>query len=218
MATIPNEEKVFMVSNGTNTTYSGSASLKAMQEWYTMQDVTDTVKPYKVFTAFLEQSGDDNPGTKTEGTLKIGFTYYIASSGGGDDFSNVGGPKITFNEEWVGTYFVATGETPANWTNDTELAYSYGAPLAKVLENTIGDIWFTYSDVGIYTISSDSLFTDEKTIGFITFNNNGNFGLSDKPFLALSYNTSDIYISTAIDGIPSDGVLSATPIEIRVYN
>lgn len=43
MAIIPSNEKVFMVSNGTNTTYSGSAALKAMQQWYTMQDVIDTV-------------------------------------------------------------------------------------------------------------------------------------------------------------------------------
>lgn len=43
MATIPSEEKVFMVSNGTNTTFSGSAATKAMQEWYTMQDISDTV-------------------------------------------------------------------------------------------------------------------------------------------------------------------------------
>lgn len=43
MAIIPAEEKVFMVSNSTNTTYSGSAALKAMQQWYTMQDVVDSV-------------------------------------------------------------------------------------------------------------------------------------------------------------------------------
>lgn len=43
MAIIPAEEKVFMVSNSTNTIYSGSASLKAMQQWYTMQDVVDSV-------------------------------------------------------------------------------------------------------------------------------------------------------------------------------
>ena len=43
MAIIPTNEKVFMVSNGTNTTYSGSAALKAMQQWYTMQDISDTI-------------------------------------------------------------------------------------------------------------------------------------------------------------------------------
>lgn len=43
MAIIATDEKVFMVSNSTNTTYSGSAALKAMNQWYTMQDVIDTV-------------------------------------------------------------------------------------------------------------------------------------------------------------------------------
>jgi hypothetical protein len=43
MAIIPNDEKVFMVSNTTNTTYSGSQALKDMNEWYTMQDIADTV-------------------------------------------------------------------------------------------------------------------------------------------------------------------------------
>lgn len=43
MAIIPAEEKVFMVSNGTNTTYGGSTALQAMNQWYTMQDVIDSV-------------------------------------------------------------------------------------------------------------------------------------------------------------------------------
>ena len=94
MATIPNEEKVFMVSNGTNTTYSGSASLKAMQEWYTMQDVTDTVRPYQVFTALLTQSGGDSFAFLTSGNVTKGITYQFdaGESEGGWDFSNVGGP------------------------------------------------------------------------------------------------------------------------------
>ncbi len=43
MAIIPSNEKVFMVSSTTNTTYSGSQALKNMSEWYTMQDIADTV-------------------------------------------------------------------------------------------------------------------------------------------------------------------------------
>jgi hypothetical protein len=43
MAIIPNDEKVFMVDKTTNTRFSGSKATKAMQEWYTMQDVLDTV-------------------------------------------------------------------------------------------------------------------------------------------------------------------------------
>ena len=43
MSIIPVTDKVFMVNNKTNTTYGGSAALQAMNEWYTMQDVLDTV-------------------------------------------------------------------------------------------------------------------------------------------------------------------------------
>ena len=43
MAIIPADEKVFMVDKTTNTRFSGSASTKAMQQWYTMQDVIDSV-------------------------------------------------------------------------------------------------------------------------------------------------------------------------------
>ena len=67
MAIIPSDEKVFMVSNSTNTTYSGSAALKAMQQWYTMQDVIDTVggggggTNYKSYVALISQSGTNDP-------------------------------------------------------------------------------------------------------------------------------------------------------------
>jgi hypothetical protein len=43
MSIIPATDKVFMVTQNTNTTYGGSAALQAMNEWYTMQDVIDTV-------------------------------------------------------------------------------------------------------------------------------------------------------------------------------
>lgn len=63
MAIIPAGERVFMVGTSTNTTYSGSAALKAMQQWYTMQDVIDTVggePPYKVYSALISQFGNFN--------------------------------------------------------------------------------------------------------------------------------------------------------------
>lgn len=43
MSIIPATDKVFMVTENTNTTYGGSAALQAMSEWYTMQDIIDTV-------------------------------------------------------------------------------------------------------------------------------------------------------------------------------
>ena len=80
MAVIPNDEKVFMVSKSTNTRYSGSTALKAMQEWYTMQDIKDSVGgglPYKVYTALLNQSGTNDPvATVLENTIgDILFAY-----------------------------------------------------------------------------------------------------------------------------------------------
>ena len=67
MAIIPAEEKVFMVSNSTNTTYSGSAALKAMQQWYTMQDVIDTVGGGG--TPTLQQVTDE--GNTTDQTIIV---------------------------------------------------------------------------------------------------------------------------------------------------
>lgn len=43
MAIIPSTQKVFMVDQRTNTTYGGSAALQAMQKWYTMQDISNSV-------------------------------------------------------------------------------------------------------------------------------------------------------------------------------
>lgn len=47
MATIPTTQKILTSSADVDTTYGGPASLKEMNTWYTMQDIIDTVKPYK---------------------------------------------------------------------------------------------------------------------------------------------------------------------------
>ena len=219
MAIIPAEEKVFMVSNSTNTTYSGSAALKAMQQWYTMEDVTNTVRPYQVFTALLTQNGEGDILTVYVGTdygpnqLTIGITYTIA---GNDttDFTNVGAPN---ND--VGTSFIATGTNPNNQNDNgqTYLDYNTGAPVANILENTIGDVWFTYNDAGNYFCNSIELFTTSKTFGLITPNTN----FTNTPFFSIEIGASTasfIQILTSDNGTFSDDLLFNTPIEIRVYN
>jgi len=212
MAIIPAEEKVFMVSNSTNTTYSGSAALKAMQQWYTMQDVSDSIQPYKVFTALLTQSGGDDPDSKTDGLTTIGVSYTIANYLEGD-FTIIGAPN-----NLVGTSFIATGTTP-DWgsTEGSELSYNTGAPVATVLENTIGNVWFTYSYPGGYSCSSENLFINSKSTMFLGgLNWDGGSGILKSGFDGEGYGA---IVTTNFDGDPSDnGLLYNVPIEIRVYN
>jgi hypothetical protein len=164
--------------------------------------------PYKVYTALLTQSGGDEPKYTQSGGLDIGVTYRIDDNAGSPDFTNVGAPNNN-----VGTYFVATGTTPTSW-GEAGLSYNSGAPVVTVLENTIGNIWFTYIAVGEYQINSSSLFIVDKTWGICPANNGqGNtnvFGLTD-------VNTIDLATSDASD-ILVDDLLLNTPIEIRVYN
>jgi hypothetical protein len=180
---------------------------------------------YKVYTALLTQSGGDGENGDNGGTavgnypeLVIGRTYYIVDNFQLEcDFTNVGAPNNN-----VGTSFVATGTTPASWGTYGELRYNTGAPVVTVLENTIGNIWFTYEGTGSYHINSDGLFVDGKTFVIIGDSYDGG---ANGAIIASYYQNLDIIIisSAAIDFSSSaivglDGLLFKTPIEIRVYN
>ena len=217
MAIIPADEKVFMVDKRTNTTYGGSKALQDMQQWYTMQDVSDSIQPYKVFTALLTQSGSDSTESFIDsGDLSIGTTYYISANDGLlADFTNVGAPN---NE--MGTYFIATGTTPNSWGTFSELGYVASAPIATVLENTIGNVWFTYNGVGSYQIPFDACALIGLTLSNSTaFINNNSF--SNKIVLTI-FDDGDgplVQIYTRFDdNTDGDGILQNTPIEIRIYN
>ena len=216
MAIIPSDEKVFMVSNSTNTVYGGSAALKAMQQWYTMEDVTNTVRPYQVFTALLTQSGGDfldalDATTPTQNVTK-GTTYTIVNASDGD-FINVGAPN---NND--GTSFIATNNNiPNAWgESDAALMFNTGAPVATVLENTIGNIWFTYNGVGYYNVNSNGLFISNKT-----YQNPVNYNLPNDitegyNFMVQDENICSFLVFQYVS--PTDDSLRNTPIEIRVYN
>ena len=192
---------------------------KGYKGWLNLDELIQSFIPkptYKVYTALLTQSGGDNiQSLAGSGSLVVGVTYMIDDDGGsGWDFTNVGAPNNN-----IGTFFVATGTTPNSWGFNGYLIYNTGAPVATVLENTIGNIWFTYYDVGNYIVNSDGLFTLNKTISFITFNDCCVFGFADKPFLALNPSSiNSVFISSSIDGLSTNDVIQNTPIEIRVYN
>lgn len=169
---------------------------------------------YKVFTALLSQSGGDNViGVSGEGgTVNIGTTYLINENSDNYDLTIYGAPN---ND--VGTYFVSNQTSILNYTDSLQLVYNEGAPVATVLENTIGNIWFTYDIVGSYYANSNSLFTNNKStiiVGNPYWETSNGFiksGFDGESFANIK--TSD-FSNTGID----DNTLINTPIEIRVYN
>ena len=93
------------------------------------------------------------------------------------------------------------------------------APVATVLENTIGDISFEYINIGAYTISSNNLFTEDKTIVLQDQQINRNDIDIDYCIRIVYDDVNSIIINTAfLDTSETNDALLNTPIEIRVYN
>jgi hypothetical protein len=177
-----------------------------------------SLKPkYKVFTALLTQNGGSGFVNETSGFLIVGVSYSIDVYNVGDDFSNVGGPGLGQQGEWEGRYFIATATTPNNWSNGSTLIYDEGAPVAIVLDNTIGNIWFTYEAIGSYAGQSNGLFTYNKSTIVI-----GNaYWETGNGYVASGFDTESVaYIKTRDfnNDVVSSEYLIRTPIEIRVYN
>ena len=176
--------------------------------WTVSQEQVQVV-PYKVYTALLTQSGEEDIMQIISGDIVVGVTYYISDSGGGD-WTNVGAPNNN-----TGTYFVATGTVPNSWGDSGALDVNLGAPVVTVLENTIGDIWFTYGNIGNYSINANALFTNNKTAIF--------FGPYIDSEIVIRFGAeiqseSAITIGSAFSSGLADNIFINTPIEIRVYN
>ena len=170
---------------------------------------------YKVYTALLTQTGASSVVEITGGNLTIGVTYEIYEAAGGAegfDFTNVGAPNNN-----LGTFVVTTGTTPNSWgNNNIGLRYDEGAPVAKVLENTIGNIWFVYVGPGTYQCQSYNLFIENKTtIDMDAYGQDGNPGslLSNQTLFPVN----KFYIYTYKSG-NLDDMLYKNRLEIRVYN
>ena len=174
------------------------------------------LQPYKVYTALLTQSGSGTEDTINSGTTVVGVTYTINQESTGMDFTNIGAPNNV-----VGTSFVATGTVPNSWGQGATytLAYNAGAPTVKVLENTIGNIYFTYQATGQYSVDTypDTLFTIGKTTGFIA--SVGDDAAAASYGFLRPVGSDRFYILTNdVEFNNINGFLINTPIEIRVYN
>ena len=201
----------YIVNNASGQTITGDITINGNLN---VTGVTNT-RPYKVYTALLTQSGGNDPYVINSGPVTEGVTYIFSNSKPSQpwDFSNVGGPVFPDTND-----FVATSSGVPNEYGTANLTYNTGAPVVTVLENTIGNIWFSYEGTGYYKVSSEpeSLFTVGKTVSFI-----GSVGediageaygflrpIGDANFYILTKNTSE----------DANGMLVNTPIEIRVYN
>lgn len=190
--------------------------VKGYKEWLNLDQLIESKTPtstYKVYTALLTQTGGDNTEGITGGSLTIGVTYEIYDTGDpAGDWTNVGAPNNN-----IGTKFVATGTTPNSWGDAGQLNFNTGAPVVTVLENTIGNVWFTYESEGYYHLMSDLLFTQNKIWTCITLNVGG---MGDNISNSIYYNSNgDLLVITGIGGDSAlNGLLNNTPIEIRVYN
>jgi hypothetical protein len=199
----------YIVNNATGQTITGDITVNGNLN---ITGTTNT-RPYKVYTALLTQSGGAGNqfiGGQVPGQeLTIGVTYMINESFLGQDFTNVGAPNNN-----IGTWFVATGTIPNSWGEnpDNNLIYYPGAPVAIVLENTIGNVWFGYHNVGQYTVNSDGLFTENKVWG--TAYSGADDEISFIGFICSYNGESEIRLNS---GNSSDNHLSIR-LEIRVYN
>ena len=193
-----------------------TANSNSETEPYTIDDI----RGYKLFSAIITQSNGDDPMNINEGMLQKGVTYTVIGTGdGNEDFSNVGLPIL-----YDGAIFIATESAdPINW-DGAVLQYNAGAPVANIIENTIGNVWFRYEEKSHYTIVSDSLFTAEKTLLntynpyyipyaperftkiYTDYNDEGHIALNSK--IVDSSNS-------ILDEI--DGLINNFLIEIRVY-
>jgi hypothetical protein len=108
MSIIPATDKVYMVREDVNTTYGGSTALKPMQNWYTMQDIVDTVGLINYAGGVYAQTANSTPvtGTIVETTLINGGvgTLTIPANGFqiGDSFRGIfGGVMNAANNQTI---------------------------------------------------------------------------------------------------------------------
>jgi len=94
------------------------------------------------------------------------------------------------------------------------------APVATIMENTLGELVWTRTSDGIYGAIFSEIFPINKSIGFITI------GLGVGAFYSITvgepYQSSNIALvvsyNSPLMNTPQDNLLYSTPIEIRVYN
>lgn len=138
----------------------------------------------------------------------IGWNPFTLRSTSGDSTFVLSAPSRVDLQKGTASW---VPERQASYLVYTALLSQTGtdAPVATVLENTLGGtvVW-SYNDVGYYTATLANAFTENKTyLPLVIINDGGPVVVS------VSWAS-----SSAIElNISSNGLLGATPFEIRVY-
>jgi len=189
----------------------GQILSKASSDDFDTEWVTTSAQPL-IYRALLTQSGGDDPQNLTSGSLTVGVTYEISDNTGAD-FTNVGAPNNT-----VGTFFVASGTTPTAWGTG-QLDYNTGAPVVTVLENTLGNVYYTFLTDGYYYLTATGLIPTANTSIFnkeILYTDSVGDGI--RHFVYKRVNSNVIELQTGIVGDSQyNDILINTPIQIIVY-
>jgi hypothetical protein len=210
----------YIVNNITGQTINGNLTINGniVITGSTTSDGQSLLPTYKVYTALLTQSGSTNVITINSGGVVKGVTYtYLTGGNENIDFSNV----FPVDSGTTPNNMVATSSgIPNNW-NGVALTYDTGAPSVTVLENTLGNIWFSCGSLGEYGCNSNNLFPFDKTFINVGSVGSGDYSTSgDVPIVQISILSSNSFTiqNSTVDGIREDGMLWNTPIEIRLYN
>ena len=130
----------YIINNLENQTIDGSLTVTGT--------FSTNFATYKALLTQTEQISGDSLDPFFGGLI-IGEEYTIGTYSSGDDFSNIA-EVVSGTINTNGCVFVATGETPAIWSNDSVITSS-GNLVVQVLENTLGyDLDWTKFNPGTY--------------------------------------------------------------------
>jgi hypothetical protein len=183
--------------------------------------------PYKVYTALLTQSGGSNISTtgninggpnKDVDGFDIGVTYEITANPNNTNLTKYGATSNSVGTKFVSNY--SGNLTDDDIDVDVIFSFNTGAPVVTVLENTIGNIWFTYSQIGQYLINFSETFFGEKMYAQGSFYTEDGTGFRVTTIIPPGPTFFNLLITTTypISEASSNDILYNTPIEIRVYN
>lgn len=123
MSIIPATDKVYMVREDVDTTYGGSRALNVLQNWYTMQDIIDTIGLISYDGGIYAQTGNS--------TIITGITESTLINGG------VGTLTIPANVFQVGDSFRAVFGGVMNAANNQTIRIRVKAGAITLLDSGV---------------------------------------------------------------------------------